>query len=186
MEPSPRCPRGRRACASTATASPGSASSKRKGVKKTAGSWKAKKAEKLIRLYMESLGFLVHQAVSTGVKRGPIFTSQSNDLFHVFDLWGLRYGEKDWCVQVTTLVLARAKRRKIVDAVGAIIDTNHHRVEVFAPYSFRVGRRTRVQVRVWELHGMGWHQRIEDLVIPDEIVKALTSRTGTCKEDATC
>lgn len=47
---------------------------------------KGKKLEVMVRKYYEAQGWVIHQAVSTGTKRGPIFVSNTNDIFECIDL----------------------------------------------------------------------------------------------------
>lgn len=75
---------------------------------------KGPKYEKLLRQYYESLGWTVHQAVSTGVKRGNIYTSQTNDVFGCIDLLCKHpmYNETLY-IQVTSKSGFSQRRKKI-------------------------------------------------------------------------
>jgi hypothetical protein len=50
---------------------------------------------------LEAEGYTVHRCVRTGIKRGPIFVSQSNDVFGCIDLVAKRRGERTRWIQVT-------------------------------------------------------------------------------------
>ncbi len=50
---------------------------------------------------LESEGYKVHRCVRTGVKRGPNYYSQSNDVFGCIDLIGKKRGERTRWIQVT-------------------------------------------------------------------------------------
>jgi hypothetical protein len=50
---------------------------------------------------LEAEGYKVHRCVRTGVKRGPLYISQSNDVFGCIDLVAKRRGERTRWIQVT-------------------------------------------------------------------------------------
>jgi hypothetical protein len=50
---------------------------------------------------LEAEGYKVHRCVRTGVKRGPFWFSQSNDVFGCIDLVGKKRGERTRWIQVT-------------------------------------------------------------------------------------
>jgi hypothetical protein len=50
---------------------------------------------------LEAEGYKVHRCVRTGVKRGPFYFSQSNDVFGCIDLVAKRKGERTRWIQVT-------------------------------------------------------------------------------------
>lgn len=66
----------------------------RSGSKGTAIELKAKK-------HLEDEGWVVHRCVRTGVKRGPFYMSQSNDVFGCVDLVAKKRGEPTLWIQVT-------------------------------------------------------------------------------------
>ncbi len=50
---------------------------------------------------LEAEGYKVHRCVRTGVKRGPIYISQSNDVFGCIDLVAKKRGTRTRWIQVT-------------------------------------------------------------------------------------
>jgi hypothetical protein len=50
---------------------------------------------------LEAEGYKVHRCVRTGIKRGPIYISQSNDVFGCIDLVAKKHGERTRWIQVT-------------------------------------------------------------------------------------
>lgn len=50
---------------------------------------------------LEAEGYKVHRCVRTGVKRGPIYISQSNDVFGCIDLVAKKKGTRTRWIQVT-------------------------------------------------------------------------------------
>jgi hypothetical protein len=50
---------------------------------------------------LEAEGYKVHRCVRTGVKRGPFYYSQSNDVFGCIDLVAKKKGERTRWIQVT-------------------------------------------------------------------------------------
>lgn len=50
---------------------------------------------------LEADGYKVHRCVRTGVKRGPLYISQSNDVFGCIDLVAKKKGERTRWIQVT-------------------------------------------------------------------------------------
>lgn len=50
---------------------------------------------------LEAQGYTVHRCVRTGVKRGPMYISQSNDVFGCIDLVAKKKGERTRWIQVT-------------------------------------------------------------------------------------
>jgi hypothetical protein len=50
---------------------------------------------------LEAEGYKVHRCVRTGVKRGPFYFSQSNDVFGCIDLVAKKKGERTRWIQVT-------------------------------------------------------------------------------------
>lgn len=50
---------------------------------------------------LEAEGYKVHRCVRTGVRRGPLYISQSNDVFGCIDLVAKRRGERTRWIQVT-------------------------------------------------------------------------------------
>lgn len=50
---------------------------------------------------LEAEGYKVHRCVRTGVKRGPLYFSQSNDVFGCIDLVCKKKGERTRWIQVT-------------------------------------------------------------------------------------
>lgn len=66
----------------------------RTGSKGTAIELKAKK-------HLEDEGWVVHRCVRTGIKRGPFYMSQSNDVFGCVDLVAKKRGQPTLWIQVT-------------------------------------------------------------------------------------
>lgn len=50
---------------------------------------------------LEAEGYVVHRCVRTSIKRGPMWISQSNDIFGCIDLVAKKRGERTRWVQVT-------------------------------------------------------------------------------------
>lgn len=50
---------------------------------------------------LEAEGYKVHRCVRTGVKRGPFYFSQSNDIFGCVDLVAKKHGQRTRWIQVT-------------------------------------------------------------------------------------
>ncbi|MEK6985817.1 MAG: hypothetical protein AABX89_05505 [Candidatus Thermoplasmatota archaeon] len=62
---------------------------------------------------LEAAGYKVHRCVRTGSKRGPLWISQSNDVFGCIDLVGKKRGERTRWVQVTADSGIGRKRREM-------------------------------------------------------------------------
>ncbi|HLF16347.1 MAG TPA: hypothetical protein VI796_02810 [Candidatus Thermoplasmatota archaeon] len=77
---------------------PGTPAPRRKGVQR---SRKGTQIELLAIKVLESEGYTVHRAVRTGVRRGPLWISQSNDVFGCIDLVAKKTGERTRWIQVT-------------------------------------------------------------------------------------
>ncbi|MHB8633475.1 MAG: hypothetical protein ACYDBQ_05825 [Thermoplasmatota archaeon] len=50
---------------------------------------------------LEAEGYKVHRCVRSGMRRGPIYVSQSNDIFGCVDLVAKKHGERTRWIQVT-------------------------------------------------------------------------------------
>lgn len=74
---------------------------------------KGARLERKAKELLEHSGYLVHRAVRTPIKRGPLFYSNSNDVFGVFDLVAIKPAAIPRFIQVTVAESARARMRKI-------------------------------------------------------------------------
>jgi hypothetical protein len=77
---------------------------------------------------LEAEGYKVHRCVRTGVKRGPIYISQSNDVFGCIDLVAKRRGERTRWIQVTADSGVGRKRKEIEEVPW---DPAHDSVEIW-------------------------------------------------------
>jgi hypothetical protein len=80
---------------------PGEAKDAKKGKKKVNTSSKGTAIELAAIKVLEAEGYKVHRCVRTGVKRGPFYFSQSNDVFGCIDLVAKRKGTRTRWIQVT-------------------------------------------------------------------------------------
>jgi hypothetical protein len=64
---------------------------------------------------LEAAGYTVHRCVRTGIKRGPIYISQSNDVFGCIDLVAKKKGERTRWLQVTAHSGVGKKRQEILE-----------------------------------------------------------------------
>jgi hypothetical protein len=62
---------------------------------------------------LEAEGYKVHRCVRTGTRRGPIFVSQSNDVFGCIDLVAKKLGHRTRWIQVTAHSGIGAKRKEL-------------------------------------------------------------------------
>lgn len=62
---------------------------------------------------LEAEGYKVHRCVRTGTKRGPLWISQSNDVFGCIDLVAKKRGARTRWIQVTAHSGIGQKRREI-------------------------------------------------------------------------
>ena len=62
---------------------------------------------------LEAQGYKVHRCVRTGVKRGPFYFSQSNDVFGCIDLVAKKRGERTRWLQVTADSGVGRKRKEM-------------------------------------------------------------------------
>ena len=103
----------------------------------------------MARKELERDGYTVHTAVRSVQKRGPIWISQSTDIFNAFDLIATRMAPPQPLrfIQVTTLPHVSERVRK-VDPIP--VDTNLASVEIWAYVGGRkrLDRRYRGR-RVW-------------------------------------
>ena len=74
---------------------------KPKGKRKVNTSAKGTSIELAAIKLLEAEGYKVHRCVRTGVKRGPFYFSQSNDVFGCIDLVAKRFGSRTRWIQVT-------------------------------------------------------------------------------------
>ncbi|MES2154743.1 MAG: hypothetical protein V4510_06360 [bacterium] len=72
-----------------------------KNRKRANSSKKGQQVELLAIKLLEAEGYKVHRCVRTGIKRGPFYISQSNDVFGCIDLVGKKMGERTRWIQVT-------------------------------------------------------------------------------------
>lgn len=77
---------------------------------------------------LEAEGYKVHRCVRTGVKRGPFYFSQSNDVFGCVDLVGKKRGERTRWIQVTA-DSGVGRKKKDLDEVPW--DPQHDSVEIW-------------------------------------------------------
>jgi hypothetical protein len=80
---------------------PGQEPNEPKRKRKVNTSSKGTHVELLAIKLLEAEGYKVHRCVRTGVKRGPFYFSQSNDVFGCIDLVAKKRGERTRWVQVT-------------------------------------------------------------------------------------
>jgi hypothetical protein len=73
----------------------------KQGTSKVNTSSKGTKIELIAIKVLEAEGYTVHRCVRTGVKRGPHYFSQSNDVFGCIDLVAKKRGERTRWIQVT-------------------------------------------------------------------------------------
>jgi hypothetical protein len=62
---------------------------------------------------LEAEGYKVHRCIRTGVKRGPLWISQSNDVFGCIDLVAKKKGQRTRWIQVTADSGVGRKRREM-------------------------------------------------------------------------
>ena len=67
---------------------------------------------------LEAEGYKVHRCVRTGVKRGPFYFSQSNDVFGCIDLVAKKKGERTRWIQVTADSGIGRKKKDIGEEIG--------------------------------------------------------------------
>lgn len=89
---------------------------------------KGAKVELLAIKLLEAEGYKVHRCVRTGVRRGPIYVSQSNDVFGCIDLVAKRLGHRTRWIQVTA-DSGIGRKRKEMDEVPW--DPQHDSVEIW-------------------------------------------------------
>jgi hypothetical protein len=77
---------------------------------------------------LESEGYRVHRCVRTGTKRGPLWISQSNDVFGCIDLVAKKVGQRTRWIQVTA-DSGIGRKRKEMDEVPW--DPQHDSVEIW-------------------------------------------------------
>lgn len=77
---------------------------------------------------LEAEGYKVHRCVRTGVKRGPFYFSQSNDVFGCIDLVAKKRGERTRWIQVTAHS-GIGKKKADIDEVPW--DPTHDSVEIW-------------------------------------------------------
>ncbi len=77
---------------------------------------------------LEAEGYRVHRCVRTGTKRGPLWISQSNDVFGCIDLVAKKRGERTRWIQVTAHSGIGAKKKEILDVPW---DPVHDSVEIW-------------------------------------------------------
>lgn len=77
---------------------------------------------------LEAEGYKVHRCVRTGTKRGPIFVSQSNDVFGCIDLVAKKKGMRTRWIQVTA-DSGISRKKKDIDEVPW--DPQHDSVEIW-------------------------------------------------------
>jgi hypothetical protein len=77
---------------------------------------------------LEAEGYKVHRCVRTGVKRGPFYFSQSNDVFGCIDLVAKRFGSRTRWIQVTA-DSGIGRKKKDMDEVPW--DPEHDSVEIW-------------------------------------------------------
>jgi hypothetical protein len=77
---------------------------------------------------LEAEGYKVHRCVRTGVKRGPFYFSQSNDVFGCIDLVAKRFGSRTRWIQVTAHS-GIGQKKKDLDEVPW--DPEHDSVEIW-------------------------------------------------------
>lgn len=75
---------------------------------------KGKDAERAFRRIMEADGWIVHQATAATVRRGPLFITNSNDLWNCVDLAGVHPEKGFHFVQVTGGGSVSARKKKIM------------------------------------------------------------------------
>lgn len=102
---------------------PPPAARKRKNTSK-----KGQQVELMAIKLLESDGYKVHRCVRTGSKRGPIWVSQSNDVFGCIDLVAKKVGERTRWIQVTA-DSGIGRKRKEMDEVPW--DPQHDSVEIW-------------------------------------------------------
>lgn len=78
--------------------------------------------------HLEQHGYKVHRCVRTGQKRGPIWVSNSNDVFGCVDLVAKKVGERTRWVQVTA---DSGIGRKKADLAEVPWDQDHDCVEIW-------------------------------------------------------
>jgi hypothetical protein len=77
---------------------------------------------------LEAEGYKVHRCVRTGQKRGPLWISQSNDVFGCIDLVAKKVGQRTRWIQVTADSGIGRKRREMDDIPW---DSMHDSVEIW-------------------------------------------------------
>ena len=150
--------------------------------KRTAGRWKAKLAENLVKFQYKTWGCLVHQANQTGTRRGDSWVSQTNDVFGVFDLVVIEKERPVTFVQVTTDAGLAARKAKIINIVRKHL-SSFIAVKIFSIYSFLSHGRVYVHAKEYTLvetpnGSCAWTQTPDDLVFSREAIdKALSRKT---------
>jgi hypothetical protein len=110
----------------TSKADPGAA--KPKGKRKVNTSAKGTGIELAAIKVLEAEGYKVHRCVRTGVKRGPFYFSQSNDVFGCIDLVAKKRGTRTRWIQVTAHS-GIGQKKKDLDEVPW--DPAHDSVEIW-------------------------------------------------------
>lgn len=87
---------------------------------------------------LEAQGYKVHRCVRTGVKRGPMYISQSNDVFGCIDLVAKKKGERTRWIQVTA---DGGIGRKKADLSEVPWDTLFDSVEIWRWVPGKYGRK---------------------------------------------
>ena len=101
---------------------------KGKGKRKVNTSAKGTAIELAAIKLLEAEGYKVHRCVRTGVKRGPFYFSQSNDVFGCIDLVAKRFGSRTRWIQVTAHS-GIGQKKKDLDEVPW--DPKHDSVEIW-------------------------------------------------------
>lgn len=101
---------------------------KAKGKRKVNTSAKGTSIELAAIKLLEAEGYKVHRCVRTGVKRGPFYFSQSNDVFGCIDLVAKRFGSRTRWIQVTAHS-GIGQKKKDLDEVPW--DPEHDSVEIW-------------------------------------------------------
>lgn len=101
---------------------------KGKGKRKVNTSAKGTSIELAAIKLLEAEGYKVHRCVRTGVKRGPFYFSQSNDVFGCIDLVAKRFGSRTRWIQVTAHS-GIGQKKKDLDEVPW--DPEHDSVEIW-------------------------------------------------------
>lgn len=142
--------------------------------------WKGKGLEKLlVRLLEGYYGAKCHRAQDssrqrTGKDGKAFWQSNQNDLFDAFDFVALHRGCRDLYVQATTETNFTNRRKKI-EEVMPWLDVRTKDVEVWHPYSQKIGSRTYLFIlrRAWD--GSMWQYDLKSgsrLLVPRSITEA--------------